>query len=567
MLKLIPMPKKLVFGDGTLSAAAIFFDRTSYSERLIKALDKLPFSLQGAPLHMTVGAGKGEGYSLCITPDAIRIEAESEAGAFYAIQTLRQIFFQGAAPCLEIEDRPDFAYRGFYHDVTRGKVPTLATLKGLIDTLAYYKMNALQLYVEHTFDFEETRELVKTTSCLTGEELRELDAYCRENFIDFQPSLSTFGHMFELLELPEHHHLRVLKDFEPSPCRWHDRMKHHTVDPSQEQSFSLVKSLIDQYAPHFTSSYFNICCDETFDLIATLPKETEGKLYIDFVKKIVDHVTKKGKTVMMWADILLKHPEYISEPPEDVYFLNWNYDFAPSEKNIEIFAKLGRKQIVCPGTTTWNRFAEHVKCEEANITLMAEYGHKHGALGLLNTNWGDYGNIASLDTSMYGLVLGAAKSWSVATELDRAWESSVNTLLYQNENGLAHLRAVSDLISLVKWPRIARAGCDRRAGLAADAPITEQEVLDVQQGYSNITAELLEECWSTGDFKDELLLATQGTCLLAELAAGVADLSIERVTDTEDFLCRYREKWLSKNKPSELWHLEEFLRYCDTLCR
>ena len=57
----------------------------------------------------------------------------------------------GEVPCLEIEDWPDFKVRGFYYDITRGKVPTLETLKNLVDTLAFYKINQFQLYIEHTF--------------------------------------------------------------------------------------------------------------------------------------------------------------------------------------------------------------------------------------------------------------------------------------------------------------------------------------------------------------------------------------------------------------------------------
>ena len=105
---------------------------------------------------MTVsGADVGEGYTLTISPDEIKIEGKGVAGAFYGIQTLKQIFEETSVPCLEIEDEPDRIHRGFYHDITRGKVPTVETLKSLIDEMAYYKMNELQLYIEHTFPFKE----------------------------------------------------------------------------------------------------------------------------------------------------------------------------------------------------------------------------------------------------------------------------------------------------------------------------------------------------------------------------------------------------------------------------
>ena len=105
-------------------------------------------------------------------------------------------------------------YRGFYHDTTRGKVPKVETLKMLIDQMAYYKLNSLQLYVEHTFDFKEYATTKERTGYFTAEEIKELDDYCYENFIDFIPSLSCFGHLQELLEIPEYKHLCVLENHE-----------------------------------------------------------------------------------------------------------------------------------------------------------------------------------------------------------------------------------------------------------------------------------------------------------------------------------------------------------------
>ena len=150
-------------------------------------------------------------------------------------------------------------------------------------------------------------------------------------------------------------------------------MKHHTVDPRKPESEALVKSLIDQFAPCFDSPWFNICCDETFDLhcCADTPEQT-GQLYAQFVKKIIAHVENKGKKVMMWADILLTHPEMIDELPEDVCFLNWWYWPDPDEARFAHFAKIGRNQIVCPGTTTWSRLCENVDVAERNICQMAE---------------------------------------------------------------------------------------------------------------------------------------------------------------------------------------------------
>ncbi|MBQ7091007.1 MAG: beta-N-acetylhexosaminidase, partial [Clostridia bacterium] len=158
MIHLIPQPKKLIEADGFLAKKAFFCADLPADERLVAAIRKLPLAEDGAALTVAYGAG-GEGYTLTVSEDAVSIEAEGAAGAFYGIQTLRQLLKAEAVPCLTIEDQPDFAHRGFYHDMTRGKVATVATLKKLIDEMSYYKMNSLQLYVEHTFEFEECKDL------------------------------------------------------------------------------------------------------------------------------------------------------------------------------------------------------------------------------------------------------------------------------------------------------------------------------------------------------------------------------------------------------------------------
>ena len=271
MLHLIPKVKRLDIKEGYLLNKAIFCETADLDARLKATLGAFTANGNGTPLSFSVGAdAQDESYTLSVTERNIRIEAPGVRGAFYAIQTLRQLFTEARVPCLYIKDKPDFAYRGFYHDITRGRVPTLKTLKALVDRMVYLKMNSLQLYVEHTYPFEECREIAERWGAITPQELRELDAYCRERFVDFIPSLSTFGHMYEILRQEPYRHLRVLSDFEETHnFRW-ERMRHHTINPEHPESLPLVRSLIGQYMPNFNSDYFNICCDETFDLEESL---------------------------------------------------------------------------------------------------------------------------------------------------------------------------------------------------------------------------------------------------------------------------------------------------------
>ena len=167
MINLIPAVKSLKIRSNFFENRAIYYQPNGLDGRLLGALKKLPYDNAGAPVDIRIHGSEGEAYTLSIDENHISIEADGPAGAFYAIQTLRQLFKHQQIPCLTIEDKPDFAYRGFYHDVTRGKIPTVETVKKLIDQMAYYKLNSLQLYVEHVFE-PFSREHNTTVSGIQG---------------------------------------------------------------------------------------------------------------------------------------------------------------------------------------------------------------------------------------------------------------------------------------------------------------------------------------------------------------------------------------------------------------
>lgn len=567
-MNILPYVKKIEYTGGALAAKSVNPCYGDIDERIKKAAAKLPCSPDGVKLEFDVGTDESEKYTLDVTNEKISITAPGTKGAFYAVQTLRQIFTHAEIQCVHIEDEPDFEYRGFYHDITRGKIPKVETIKNLIDIMAYYKLNALQLYVEHVFEFKETKELVKEKGCITPEEIIEIREYCKENFVEFTPSLATFGHMYEILELDKYKHLRVAKDFEACPNYWLSRMLHHTIDPLNDESIELVTSFIDQYAPLFDDGKFNICGDETFDLTNYYGEES-GALYLEFIKKIVAHLEKKNLKTMMWADILLKHPEELKNLPDDVLLLNWSYVLDPSEENIKNIADLGIKQIVCPGIGTWNRLCEKVE-KEQNIKKMAEYGYKHGAIGLLNTSWGDWGNVSSLELSMYGLVTGAAKSWAIDTEFDDAYYDAVSDVVYGKANAMDYIKRVSDLHFPVKWDGFCTNYYEKRYGanshpdaqyVGIEFSLSDEQIKFIQDEYKAITAELAKQQWRNDEIREELLICVEGICVIAELTAKMAGQKITPLLDVTEWFDKFKEKWLAKNKIGELGEIEKIFAY------
>ncbi len=362
-----------------------------------------------------------ESYRMGITPNQICIEAEYSKGILYGIQTLRQLIIKCCmvVPCLVIEDKPALANRGFYHDATRGRVRKLSEYKKLADTLSYYKMNQLQLYVEHSYLFRDLTEVWRDDTPLTAEEILELDAYCKEIGIELVPSLATFGHLDKLLKAKRFAPLCELPGSDEERFTFRGRMEHHTINPAEEESFGVIRGLLNEFMQLFSSRQFNLCGDETFDLGKGRSKalaEEIGlqRMYVEFVKKICGVITENGCRPMFWGDVIKESPELLSELPASVICLTWGYSEEEKEDSARTMDGVGAVQYLCPGVHGWRHLMNRLPSAYANISKMCEYANRYQALGLLNTDWGDYGHLSHPDFSISGMIYGAQGAWSGA---------------------------------------------------------------------------------------------------------------------------------------------------------
>jgi hypothetical protein len=251
-----------------------------------------------------------------------------------------------------------------------------------------------------------------------------LDAYCRERFIELVPNQNSFGHMERWLPLPEYAELAETHDTFITP--WGSVHKGpFSLAPEHPGSIRLVTGLYDELLPNFTSRMFNVGCDETFDLGQGVSKAAcqargKGQVYFDFLLKVYADVKRRGYTMMFWGDIINNEsPELAALLPRDVIALAWGYDADhPFDVEGQRFAASGVPFYVCPGTSTWCSLAGRTDNALANLLNAAENGIKHGAIGFLNTDWGDAGHWQVPPASYLGFATGAAFSW--ALEANRA---------------------------------------------------------------------------------------------------------------------------------------------------
>jgi Glycosyl hydrolase family 20, domain 2/Glycosyl hydrolase family 20, catalytic domain len=386
-----------------------------------------------------------EGYRMRVDATGIEILAGTSAGAFYGLATLGELVRAHGLtiPCCEIRDRPDFSRRGVYLDCSRGKVPTVDTLKGLVEFLASLKVNELQLYVENVFTFSRHPAIGRGFSPFTPEDLLAVQDHCRLHHVRFVPSLASFGHMERVLTLPEYSSLGEKPGHFGLPGGT-------TLCPGDPGSIRLVADLLDEFLPLFTASDFNACCDETWELGQGRSRRRAGRLgggevYLRFLRKLHRLAEKHGKRMNVWADIVLNHPETIRALPPDIILLNW--DYAPDGSRIPRTRELteaGRAVVVCPGTSSWQTHGTRLGNALDNVRVFAREGRRRRAVGLLNTDWGDYGHRNPLGVSMHGFAHGAAHSWNGrAVDAETFTETFCFHALGQRDDRLAgHMRAI-----------------------------------------------------------------------------------------------------------------------------
>jgi len=382
-----------------------------------------------------------EGYRLTVAADGIEIDYGDLAGAFYATRTLKQLVVQcgRSLPGVEIVDAPDFEERGLMLDIGRNKIPTVETVRRIVDLMADLKLNHLQLYIEgFPFAYPSFPQVWADGTPLTGEDLMAIDRYCEERFVDFVPNQNSFGHMSDWLAEDEFEHLAESPDgFE----MWGDRFPPSTLDPTNPESIEFLAETYDDFLPYFSDDRFNVGCDETFELgegksAEACEERGAGRVYLDHLMNVYDLLDERDKRMLFWGDIINEYPDLVPELPPDVTVLEWGYEADhPFDERAENYADVGIPFYVCPGTSSWNSITGRTENMKGNLRSAAESGLKHGARGYLITDWGDNGHWQPLPVSYPGYAYGGALAWGLEENVDAPVAAYLDRLVFRDGTG------------------------------------------------------------------------------------------------------------------------------------
>ncbi|MFX1374678.1 MAG: family 20 glycosylhydrolase [Promethearchaeota archaeon] len=388
---------------------------------IVKAFLKDSLALFPENLYDIVSANeiyKDQGYLLISNDFKLIIKAESIQGIFYGVQTLLQILNSTrdklSVNKIQILDFPALKIRGVSDDISRGQAPTIENLKKFIKNLSHFKINQYYLaYMQDMFRFKNYPDIGEKRGAYNKEELQDLVDFAKMHFVEVIPIFQTISHWDNILHNPNYWNFG---EFPGSSC----------LNIANEEIYKMLDTMIGEMSEVFTSKYFHIGADESFDVGKVNSKqyvEEKGlrNAYLTHYKKVYDIVKKHGYTkVVIYHDILYKYRDILRNLPEDMIIMYWKYNTKKSHSIIDKIKKYNYSIVVSPSIMDFNRIFPSMDKYEKNIVNLIKYGHKKGIIGEVTSSWGDYRNKEIRENRIYGFIFSAMVAWNPGKEVNKA---------------------------------------------------------------------------------------------------------------------------------------------------
>jgi hexosaminidase len=405
-LSIIPLPSAIRHSTGTFALTpktVIVSDadnrwNATYLRDLIAPSTGLALPVQvgepigNAVIRLHTGGNRDtlgrEGYALSVSPTTVTVEAPTTTGVFYGIQTLRQLFppqveckspvanTAWEVPCIEIEDAPRFAWRGYMMDEGRhfhGKETMLRTL----ELMALQKLNVLHWHLTEDqgwrIEIKQYPRLTEvgstrkgTTRALFGkhdgvpcggfytqQEVAEIVAYAAQRHITIVPEIEMPGHA--LAALAAYPELSCTGGPFEVACRF--GIMSDTYCPGKETVFTFLQNVLDEVMALFPSPFIHIGGDEVPkrrwktcpDCQGRIQQEglrDERGLQVYLTNRIAAYLASRGRRMVGWNEIL---QDGLADSAVAQYWIRHRKDVVEAIRH-------GRDVIVSP---FWHAYLDH----------------------------------------------------------------------------------------------------------------------------------------------------------------------------------------------------------------
>lgn len=405
-----------------------------------------------------------EGYRIQIEPTRVTLSANTTAGIFWAIQTLRQTLpaaIERSSVQSEkwriaagtIQDAPTYAYRGAMLDVARHFF-SVEDVKHYIDQIAAYKLNVMHL---HLSDDQGWRIEIKSWPNLTelgsrsevGDgpggfytqaQYSDIVRYAQERYVTIIPEIDTPGHTNSALAAyPE-----LNCDGKARELYRGIEVGFSTLCTSSETTYRFVDDVVRELAALTPGPYIHIGGDESH--------VTPMKDYIPFINRVQDIVRKHGKQMIGWDEVTNAslHPTSVAQ-----YWAKAEYAQSAAKQKAKLIMSPAKKTYLdmqYDSTTAYGlHWAAYIEVDSAYMwdpATMVEGVTQADILGVEAPLWSEtISKRSELEYMAFPRVLGHAEiGWTPASL--RAWDD------YRTRLGGHAARLQAKDINFYRSPRV-----------------------------------------------------------------------------------------------------------------
>ena len=283
-----------------------------------------------------------------------------------------------------------------YHVDLRVQIMPMPTLKALAKEISALGFNTLIMEWEATYPYKQ-HSIISNRYAYSREEVTEFINYSEGLGLDVIPLQQSLGHAEYILMHERYAYLRA------------DKRNLSQIDPTQlDAARDFFTELYSDMLSTHQSQYVHIGGDETRILDCKRCQEAWGddgeelgksKLYVEYMTMIAEIVIAQGKTPLLWADMILAHPDAIADMPKNVIYIDWNYGW-----KFDRFGENPRTLIKKYGLKFWGASSIRSSPDDYHVTswskhmnnqaVYVSYARESGFEGMVLTSWstsGQYG--------------------------------------------------------------------------------------------------------------------------------------------------------------------------------
>lgn len=327
---------------------------SSYIQKLTQQKLSLTTQESAHAIELTLShtVENSEGYEIHVSESQVLVKAQTEAGIFYAIQTLQKAIpilsspaDVAALPMALVKDFPNYGYRGYLIDVGRHFF-SVEYLKEVIDMLALHNINYFHWHLTEDqgwrIEIKKYPKLITVGShrketlkvrggneydgipvdgYYTQEEAKEIVAYAAERFITVIPEVDLPGHM--LAALASYPELGCTGG--PYEVATRFGVFEDVLCGGSKKALKFAKDVLNEIMDIFPSPYIHIGGDECpkehwekcpvcqakikkLGIVATEKFSAENQLQQWFMGQLEQLIQQRGRTMMGWDEILEGNP-------------------------------------------------------------------------------------------------------------------------------------------------------------------------------------------------------------------------------------------------------------------